>query len=173
MINAKDTILDNIDMKDILNKYNIKSLRGIFHCPFHNDKTPSAKIYGNKYHCFACGQHGDVIQFVQDYFNIGFVEALKKINYDFNLNLNYGELSKEQIKQIEERKILKQKQKEKHFQRMLNLCKTINMFEEIYRITKEQLNPYNWEEIEEACAKLKTKIELLNEEFDELNVKMY
>jgi hypothetical protein len=37
-------------------------------CPFHDDDTPSCKIYPetNTYHCFACGKTGDVIQFIQD-----------------------------------------------------------------------------------------------------------
>lgn len=175
MNTAKDIILENITMEEILDKYNIRKSRDMFCCPFHNDKSPSAKMYSNSYFCFACGKWGDTIQFVQDYFNLSFIDAIKKIDYDFNLNLNLncGNLSKEQIEQIEKRKILKQDQKEKHFNKMLNLCKTINMFEKIYRIIKAQLNPYNWEEIEEKCASLKTKIELLDEEFDELNIKKY
>ena len=37
-------------------------------CPFHEDKTPSLKIYPetNTYHCFGCGKTGDTIQFIQD-----------------------------------------------------------------------------------------------------------
>ena len=49
-------------------------------CPFHDDKTPSLKIYPetNSYHCFGCGATGDVIQFIQDKENLSKHEALKK-----------------------------------------------------------------------------------------------
>jgi len=48
-------------------------------CPFHNEKTPSFYIYlnDNKYHCYGCGAHGDVIDFVMKLKGIGFVEAVR------------------------------------------------------------------------------------------------
>lgn len=33
-------------------------------CPFHPDRTPSFVVYDDTYHCFGCGEHGDVIDFV-------------------------------------------------------------------------------------------------------------
>ncbi len=38
-------------------------------CPFHDDKSPSMRIYPetNTYHCFGCGKTGDQIQFIQDF----------------------------------------------------------------------------------------------------------
>ncbi len=49
-------------------------------CPFHDDKTPSLKIYHetNTYNCFGCDANGDVIQFIQDKENCTKHEALKK-----------------------------------------------------------------------------------------------
>lgn len=35
--------------------------RGFMRCPFHADRTPSLKLYGDHFHCFGCGAHGDVI----------------------------------------------------------------------------------------------------------------
>lgn len=43
-------------MKEVLDKYGIKTIRNSFCCPFHNDKTPSAKCYAKTYYCFACGE---------------------------------------------------------------------------------------------------------------------
>ena len=34
---------------------------GFMRCPFHADRTPSLKLYGDHFHCFGCGAHGDVI----------------------------------------------------------------------------------------------------------------
>lgn len=33
-------------------------------CPFHREKTPSFHVYGDHFHCFGCGAHGDVIDFL-------------------------------------------------------------------------------------------------------------
>ena len=37
-------------------------------CPFHNDRHPSLYVADNHYFCFACGAHGDVIDFAADFF---------------------------------------------------------------------------------------------------------
>lgn len=34
---------------------------GFMRCPFHADRTPSLKLYGDHFYCFGCGAHGDVI----------------------------------------------------------------------------------------------------------------
>ncbi len=50
-------------------------------CPFHNEKTPSFTINDDKqfYHCFGCGAHGDVIKFVTEHDNIGFMDAVEML----------------------------------------------------------------------------------------------
>ena len=50
-------------------------------CPFHGEKTPSFTVSEDKqiYHCFGCGANGDVINFVQEYAGIEFVDAVKKL----------------------------------------------------------------------------------------------
>lgn len=51
--------------------------RGNVCCTFHNERTPSMKIYEDSFHCFGCGAHGDVIDFVQKKNNCSHKEALE------------------------------------------------------------------------------------------------
>ena len=62
-------------------------------CPFHNDKTPSLKLYPDHFYCFGCGETGDGTGFVAKLFRITQLEAAKKISHDFGLNLFNGELA--------------------------------------------------------------------------------
>lgn len=50
-------------------------------CPFHREKTPSFNINDEKgfYHCFGCGESGDVIEFVQKMDGLPFVDAVKQL----------------------------------------------------------------------------------------------
>ena len=50
-------------------------------CPFHNEKTPSFSVNEDKgfYHCFGCGEHGDIISFTMKSENVGFVDAIKEM----------------------------------------------------------------------------------------------
>ena len=41
--------------------------RGKLLCPFHSDRHPSLSVKGDKWCCWACGEKGDVIDFVQKY----------------------------------------------------------------------------------------------------------
>ena len=61
-------------------------------CPFHNDHSPSLSVSREKqiYKCFTCLASGNVFTFVQNYENISFIEAVKKvadkINYKLDIN---------------------------------------------------------------------------------------
>lgn len=80
-------------MIDICKTYGFNIQRGNFICcPFHNEKTPSLKLYdGNRgFYCFGCGEHGSVIDFVMRYFGLDFKSAISKLNDDFCLGLPIG-----------------------------------------------------------------------------------
>ena len=75
-----------VSMPEIVAGYGIKPNRGgMIRCPFHNDRTPSMKIYEDHFHCFGCGAHGDVIRFAELYFNLSPLEAAKKLIDDCRL----------------------------------------------------------------------------------------
>lgn len=50
-------------------------------CPFHNEKTPSFTVNEEKgfYHCFGCGAHGSVFDFVMETENLSFPEAVERL----------------------------------------------------------------------------------------------
>lgn len=52
---------------------------GMALCPFHNDRHPSLYVADDHYHCFACGEHGDVIDFAAKLFGLPLYEAAQKL----------------------------------------------------------------------------------------------
>ena len=95
---AVQKIKDRLTMRDILLRYGYEAnKKGFVCCMFHNEKTPSMKIFEKDYHCFGCGENGDMITFVQKLFNLSFQEVLKKIDIDFGLNL-YGDKTFEELR---------------------------------------------------------------------------
>lgn len=73
---ARTDIVDLIDARVKLKKQGKN-----FHacCPFHNEKTPSFTVNGEKqfYHCFGCGAHGNAIDFLMNYDKLEFVETVE------------------------------------------------------------------------------------------------
>ena len=69
-------------------------------CPFHNEKTPSFSVNEEKgfYHCFGCGEHGDIISFTMKSNNIDFVEAIKELANQAGIKMpEYKPKSAEQV----------------------------------------------------------------------------
>ena len=58
---------------------------GMALCPFHNDRHPSLYVADDHYYCFACGEHGDVIDFVSKLFRLSLYDAAQKLATDFQL----------------------------------------------------------------------------------------
>ncbi len=50
-------------------------------CPFHKEKSPSFSVHATKqfFHCFGCGQSGDVFAFVMKMENLSFPEAVRSV----------------------------------------------------------------------------------------------
>jgi DNA primase len=56
-------------------------------CPFHGEKTPSFYVYDDHFHCFGCGEHGDVITFVMKTSNAGFMDAVESLAREAGLEV--------------------------------------------------------------------------------------
>ena len=59
-------------------------------CPFHNEKTPSFVVSETKqiFTCFGCGASGDLITFVQRYYNLDFRGAVEMLAKEYGLSLD-------------------------------------------------------------------------------------
>lgn len=79
-----ERIIDENDIVEVIGGYfplkrggsNFKAL-----CPFHTEKSPSFNVNPHRqtFHCFGCGEGGDVIKFVMKYENIPFPDAARKL----------------------------------------------------------------------------------------------
>ena len=83
-----EVINDSINMRDVVSNCGLQVNRaGFACCPFHNEKTPSMKIYDKSYYCFGCHSGGKAVTFIQNYYNLSFKDACLKLNNDFRLGL--------------------------------------------------------------------------------------
>ena len=61
------------------------SRSGMVRCLFHDDATPSMKLYDDHYHCFGCRATGDVIRMTAKLFGVPDAEAANKLAEDFGI----------------------------------------------------------------------------------------
>lgn len=90
----------SVNIADLISQYvalsrNGKNYLGL--CPFHSEKTPSFNVNAEKgfYHCFGCGKSGDVIEFLKEYKQIGFVDAVKELADFAGIQVDFGEKSED------------------------------------------------------------------------------
>ena len=76
-------IRERVRIEDVVGDYvqlrraGADSLKGL--CPFHDEKSPSFHVRPNHghFHCFGCGEGGDVYAFIQKIEHVSFVEAVE------------------------------------------------------------------------------------------------
>ena len=82
-----EIIKENVNLREAAELYGIDVNRyGKALCPFHNDRHPSLYVADDHYYCFACGEHGDVIDFVGRLFQLSPYNAARKLMADFHLS---------------------------------------------------------------------------------------
>lgn len=105
-----EEVKDLNDIVDVINELIPLKKAGanyVTTCPFHKEKTPSFVVSPEKqiYHCFGCGEGGNVINFIMKYKNYTFLETIeflakrvgivledKKNSYISNENKNKSEV---------------------------------------------------------------------------------
>lgn len=79
-------------MSDHLRRYlEIKNSgnNAVAKCPFHQDSSPSLYIYPHHYHCFACGAHGNVIDYEIHRTGLTFKEIIEQLSQSYQIALEY------------------------------------------------------------------------------------
>jgi DNA primase len=89
-----DEIKQKISIIDVVSQYvRLEKSGSQFRarCPFHNEKSPSFYVSPSRsgYHCFGCGEHGDIFSFLQKIENLEFKEALKVLADKTGVTLTY------------------------------------------------------------------------------------
>ena len=79
-----ESLRANTDIAEVIGRYLAltqagSEFKGL--CPFHDDHNPSFTVSPAKhfYHCFACGAHGDIISFIQEFEKVDFKTACEKL----------------------------------------------------------------------------------------------
>ena len=85
-MNVFEAVKTSINTREAAARYGVEVNRhGKALCPFHNDRNPSLFVDDDHYHCYACGEHGDVIDFTAKLFGLKMYEAAQKLAYDFGI----------------------------------------------------------------------------------------
>lgn len=96
-IDVKEEIKAKIDIVDLVTSYGyqLKHTGSDFWCccPFHNEKTPSFKVDSSRgsYHCFGCGESGDIFSFVMKQEGLSFYEAIQKLGESVGVEVRRNE----------------------------------------------------------------------------------
>ena len=80
--NTIDKIRDQADIVDVISREIELKKRGVNYfgvCPFHDENTPSFSVSPSKqiYHCFGCGNGGNVFTFIMEFQKLTFFESVK------------------------------------------------------------------------------------------------
>lgn len=99
------------DIVDVISQYVKLTRKGSSYfglCPFHNEKTPSFSVTPGKqmYYCFGCGAGGNVFNFIMEYENFTFGEALKYLADRAGVELPRIEYSREIKEKAQEKEEL-------------------------------------------------------------------
>ena len=95
--NIKEDVVDKIksevDIVDFISEYVHLKKSGANYmglCPFHSEKTPSFSVSPSKeiFHCFGCGEGGDIISFLMKKENLDFIEAIKFLGDKYGIEIN-------------------------------------------------------------------------------------
>ena len=91
-VRAISNLKDQINIVDVVSRALPLRKAGASYkcvCPFHNEKTPSFNVNEQRqmYYCFGCQASGDVIEFVKNYYNLDFTDAVDKLAAEYGIEM--------------------------------------------------------------------------------------
>ena len=88
-VKARTNIADIVGDYVSLRSAGVGSMKGL--CPFHDERSPSFHVRPQVgfYHCFGCGEGGDVYSFLQKMDHVSFAEAVERLAGRVGLQLHY------------------------------------------------------------------------------------
>lgn len=103
-----DKILDATNIVDVIGEYVTLTKRGANNwclCPFHADRNASMCVSPVKqiFTCFACGEAGNVVTFVQKYENLSYPEAIRLLGKRCHIDVPDKELTTEEQQRVSEK----------------------------------------------------------------------
>ncbi len=89
LVKERSSIEDVVREHVTLRSAGVGSMKGL--CPFHDEKSPSFNVRPavGAWHCFGCGEGGDVIAFVQKIDHLTFAEAVERLAGKPGMELQY------------------------------------------------------------------------------------
>ncbi|TDN92847.1 DNA primase [Microbacterium sp. BK668] len=88
-VKARTNIADIIGERVALKPAGVGALKGL--CPFHDERSPSFNVrpQAGFYHCFGCGESGDVYSFLRNLDHLSFTEAVERLAGRIGYTLHY------------------------------------------------------------------------------------
>ncbi|MEW1833551.1 DNA primase [Microbacterium sp. NPDC079995] len=88
-VKARTNIADIVGERVALKSAGVGSLKGL--CPFHDERSPSFNVrpQAGYYHCFGCGESGDVYSFLRAMDHLSFTEAVERLAGRIGYQLHY------------------------------------------------------------------------------------
>ncbi len=88
-VKARTNIADIVGERVALKSAGVGSMKGL--CPFHDERSPSFHVRPQVgyYHCFGCGESGDVYSFLRAMDHLSFTEAVERLAGRIGFALHY------------------------------------------------------------------------------------
>jgi len=88
-VKARTNIVDIVGERVALKSAGVGSMKGL--CPFHDERSPSFNVrpQAGYYHCFGCGESGDVYSFLRAMDHLTFTEAVERLAARIGYQLHY------------------------------------------------------------------------------------
>ena len=145
-MNLFEAVKESVGPRQIADYYGLQVRNDMVSCLFHDERTPSMKLYDDHFYCFGCGKHGDITDMVSELFGLSLKEAAEKIAHDFGISYDkqHGEYTPNKESIIA--KIRREQDKAKEKQIYSILCNYLHLLrdwrtEYAPKTADEPLNP--------------------------------